>query len=132
MVQKEIIAPAGLGEPVGPFVRGIRAGNLVAVSGTSALSHLSGPFASRPLPEDFGAQARQTFANLEVALKAAGLGWRDAVKMMVILKNREDYAELNAIRKELFSDIPIASTTFVSELLREDMLIEVDLWAVAP
>ena len=27
MVQKEVIAPPGLGEPIGPFVRGIRAGN---------------------------------------------------------------------------------------------------------
>ncbi|MFQ5691570.1 MAG: RidA family protein [Nitrospinota bacterium] len=132
MAEKEIIAPSGLGEPIGPFVRGIRAGGLVAISGTSALSHLSGPVESRRMPEGFEAQARQTFANLEVSLQAAGLGWKDVVKMMVILKRREDYARLNDIRRELFSDVPMASTTFIAELLREDMLIEVDVWAVAP
>jgi enamine deaminase RidA (YjgF/YER057c/UK114 family) len=132
MAQKEIISPSGLGEPIGPFVRGIRAGNVVAISGTSALSHIKGPLESRTMPDDFESQARLTFDNLETALKAAGLGWNDVIKMMVIIKRREDYAQMNAIRKELFADIPMASTTFVAELLREDMLIEVDVWAVGP
>ena len=52
--------------------------------------------------------------------------------MTVVLKSREDYPQLNAIRAELFVDEPIASTTFIAELLRADKLIEVDLWAVAP
>ena len=132
MVNKEVIAPSGLGEPIGPFVRGIRAGGVAVISGTSALSHVKGPFESREMPGDFESQARLTFKNLEVALQAAGLGWEDAIKMMVIIKRREDYARMNAIRKELFEDIPMASTTFVAELIREDMLIEVDVWAVAP
>jgi 2-iminobutanoate/2-iminopropanoate deaminase len=131
MIQKVVIAPPGLGEPIGPFVRGIRSGNVVAISGTSALSHISGPLDSREMPDDFGEQARLTFANLETALQTAGLGWDDVIKMMVIIKRREDYAQMNAIRKELFAEIPMASTTFVAELLREDMLIEVDVWAVA-
>ena len=124
MVQKEVIAPSGLGEPLGPFVRGIRSGNVVAISGTSALSHVEGSLESREMPGDFDSQARLTFQNLEVALQAAGLGWEDVIKMMVILKRREDYARMNAIRKELFSDTPMASTTFIAELIREDMLIE--------
>jgi enamine deaminase RidA (YjgF/YER057c/UK114 family) len=132
MVQKEVIAPSGLGEPIGPFVRGIRSGNVVAISGTSALSHVKGPLESREMPGDFESQARLTFKNLEVALQAAGLGWEGVIKMMVIVKRREDYARMNAIRKELFEDIPMASTTFVAELIREDMLIEVDVWAVTP
>ncbi len=132
MVRKEVISPAGLGEPIGPFVRGIRAANVVAISGTSALSHLSGPLESREMPEDFEAQARRTFDNLEIALQAAELGWDDVIKMMVMIKRREDYAQLNAIRKELFAKTPMASTTFISELLRDDMLIEVDVWAIAP
>ena len=96
------------------------------------LDHVKGPFESREMPGDFESQARLTFRNLEVALQAAGLGWEDVIKMMVIVKRREDYARMNAIRKELFEDIPMASTTFVAELIREDMLIEVDVWAVAP
>ena len=132
MAQKEIISPGDLGEPIGPFVRGIRSGNIIAISGTSALSHVKGPLDSRDLPTEFEAQARLTFKNLTISLRSAGLGWDSVVKMMVIIKRREDYAQLNAIRKELFEKIPMASTTFIAELLRNDMLIEVDVWAVSP
>ncbi len=129
MIEKQPVA--ALGPSLGPFARGVQAGRLVAFSGTSAYSHLSGPMESRELPSTFGAQARQTFANLGAALEAAGLDWSDAIKMTVVLKRRDDYAELNAIRSELFTEEPIASTTFIAELLREDKLIEVDLWALA-
>ena len=132
MNQKEIISPDGLGEPIGPFVRGIKSGNIVAISGTSALSHVKGPLGLRDLPTEFESQARLTFENLLISLKSAKLGWDNVVKMMVIIKRREDYAQLNAIRKELFEEIPMASTTFIAELLRDDMLIEIDVWAVSP
>ncbi len=129
---KRVVAPAGLGEPIGPFVRGIAAGGLVAISGTSALSHLSGPANERPLAPDFETQARQTFTNLETALTAAGLGWEHAIQMTVILTRREDYAALNAIRAEALGGTPVASTAVVADLLRAEMQIEVDLWAVEP
>ena len=137
MAERRVVAPAGLGEPIGPFVRGIAAGGLVAISGTSALSHLSGPANERKLVPDFEAQARQTFANLETALEAAGLGWRHAVQMTVILTRREDRAAFEAIRAEALGDTPVAgtplaSTVAVARLLRAEMLIEVDLWAVQP
>ena len=132
MVDKRIVAPAGLGEPIGPFVRGIAVGGLVAISGTSALSHLSGPANERVLVPDFEAQALQTFANLGTALEAAGLGWEHAIQMTVILIRREDDAALNAIRDKVLRGTAVASTTVVAGLLRAEMLIEVDLWAVQP
>jgi enamine deaminase RidA (YjgF/YER057c/UK114 family) len=111
---------------------GVRAGRLVVFSATGADAHLSGPVESRELPPTFEAQARQSFANLGAALAATGLGWPDAIKMTVVLKSRENYAQLNAIRAELFADEPIASTTFIAELPRAETLIEVELWALAP
>jgi enamine deaminase RidA (YjgF/YER057c/UK114 family) len=112
--------------------RSASAGRLVVFSATGADAHLSGPVASRELPPTFEAQARQSFANLGAALASADLGWPDAIKMTVVLKSREDYAQLNAIRAELFAEEPIASTTFIAELPRAETLIEVELWALAP
>jgi 2-iminobutanoate/2-iminopropanoate deaminase len=129
---KQIIAPAGLGEPVGPFVRGVRVGNLVAISGTSSLSHRSGPMRARELASGIEAQARETFSNLGGALADAGLTWDEVIKMTVIIKRAEDYEAMNRVRAELFSETPFASTTFVADLMRDDMLIEADVWAVAP
>ena len=132
MAGKRVVAPAGLGEPIGPFVRGIAAGGLVAISGTSALSHLSGPANERVLVPDFEAQARQTFANLETALDTAGLGWEHAVQMTAILTRRQDCAAFDAIRADALRGTPVTSTVAIAGLLRAEMLIEIDLWAVEP
>lgn len=131
-MEKAILSPSSLGEPIGPFVRGIRVGSLVVISGTSALSHLSGPMGQRPLDPDFRVQARLTFENVHKALADAGLGWQDVIKVTVMIKRREDYVEMNAIRAEILGGFPMASTTFVCELIRDDMLIEVDGWAIMP
>lgn len=129
-MDKRILSPASLGEPIGPFVRGIAMGQIVAISGTSALSHLSGALAHRHLDHDFGRQAKLTFDNLRSALTDAGLDWDDVIKVTVMIKRREDYADMNRIRGELVGGAQVASTTFVCELIRDDMLIEVDAWAV--
>lgn len=129
-MDKRILSPASLGEPIGPFVRGIAMGQIVAISGTSALSHLSGALADRHLDDDFGRQTRLTFDNLHTALRDAGLDWDDVIKVTVMIKRREDYADMNRIRGELVGAAQVASTTFVCELIRDDMLIEVDAWAV--
>ncbi|MGH2703009.1 MAG: RidA family protein [Actinomycetota bacterium] len=131
-LDKIVLSPSSLGEPIGPFVRGIRVGRLVALSGTSALSHLSGELGERHLDPDFSVQAKLTFENLHRALVAARLDWDHVVKVGVMIKRREDYAELNRLRDEILKGEPTASTTIVCELIREDMLIEVDAWAIAP
>ena len=131
-MEKIVLSPDSLGEPIGPFVRGVRFGRLVALSGTSALSHLSGELANRHLDPDFSVQARLTFENLHRALVDAQLEWNHVMKMGVMIKRREDYSELNRLRAETLQGVPVASTTIVCELIRDDMLIEVDAWAIAP
>lgn len=131
-MEKTVLSPASLGEPIGPFVRGIRVGSLVAISGTSALSHLTGPLEQRSLDPDFSVQTRLTFENFHRALVDGGLNWQDVIRVTVMIKRREDYAEMNSIRAEILGGVPMASTTFVCELIRDDMLIEVDGWAAVP
>lgn len=127
---KRILSPASLGEPIGPFVRGITMGQIVAISGTSALSHLSGALEDRHLDLDFAKQTSLTFENLHRVLRDAGLDWDDVIKVTVMIKHREDYREMNRLRGELLGSAQVASTTFVCELIRDDMLIEVDAWAI--
>ena len=125
-MHKEIINPATLGNAVGPFARSVRVGGILYISGTSALSHLSGPLSERVLSPDFDDQARHTFANIEKVLVSCGLGMDDLFKVIVMLKRKEDYVRLNALRSELFPSAEVASTTFIADLIRSDMLIEVE------
>jgi enamine deaminase RidA (YjgF/YER057c/UK114 family) len=131
-LNKEIINPSTLGNAVGPFARSVRVGDILYISGTSALSHLSGPLEQRALPADFDEQARLTFTNIEKVLVACGLTMRNLFKVVVILKRIEDYARLNALRAELFPGGEVASTTFIADLIRPDMLIEVEASAFFP
>ena len=65
----------------------------------------------RLVSDDFGEQVRQAFANVGLALAAAGVGWGDVVKLGIFVTELERIDELRAIRDE-FVDVasPPAST----------------------
>ena len=128
----EFINPSTLGAPPGPISRAVRVGDLLMVSGTSAISGEAGDPLQRPLSKDFATQARLTFQNLEKAVIAGGATKRDIVKTIVMLKNREDWATFNRVRTEFFGDHRPASTAFLCGLFRDDMLVEVEALAVLP
>ena len=128
----EFINPSTLGAPPGPISRAVRVGDMLMVSGTSAISGEAGDPLQRPLAKDFATQARLTFQNLEKAVIAGGATKRDIVKTIVMLKNREDWATFNQVRSEFFGDHRPASTAFLCGLFRDDMLVEVEALAVIP
>jgi 2-iminobutanoate/2-iminopropanoate deaminase len=130
-MNRMVINPPTLGEPVGPFARAVRIGDQVHVAGTSAISHLSGPLEQRPIPADAETQARLTFVNIERALQAAGLGLQDIYRMLVIVSDARHQAAVNRVRNELFGEKAFISTALVAGLLRPDMLVEIEVSAVA-
>jgi 2-iminobutanoate/2-iminopropanoate deaminase len=128
----EFINPSTLGAPPGPISRAVRVGDMLMVSGTSAISGETGDPLLRPLSKDFATQARLTFQNLEKAVVAGGATKRDIVKTIVMLRNREDWATFNRVRTEFFGDHRPASTAFLCGLFRDDMLVEIEALAVIP
>ena len=85
-------------------------------------------------PGDLGAQAKQVFENLKLALQAAGAGLTDLVKITTFVVNYkpEDRAIIAEVRAEYLSpDKPPASTLVgVQALAVEGLLIEVEAVAV--
>jgi enamine deaminase RidA (YjgF/YER057c/UK114 family) len=85
---------------------------------------------------DLKAQTEQTFANLEVALKAAGASFRDVVKMnlYVVGLKPELVPLLREVRARYVNrESPPASTLVgVSALVGADWLIEIEVVAVVP
>ena len=83
---------------------------------------------------DLKAQTEQTFANLEVALKAAGASFRDVVKMnlYVVGLTPELVPLIREVRARYVSrESPPASTLVgVSALVGADWLIEIEVVAV--
>ena len=129
MTAKIVYNPKTLAEPVGPFARAVRIGDLLYISGTSALTHVPGPIWKRLLPPDFESQARLTFENIKKVVEDAGAAMADIFKITIFLRDRENFDQLSQIRKEYLPDAAYISTGLITELIRQDMLIEVEAQA---
>lgn len=126
------LVPRGLAEAVGPFSRAVRVGDQLHIAGTTALSHISGDYYERFVPKGIEAQTRLTLENIRRTVEDAGGRMSDIFKVTVMLKNPSDYRRFNAVRAEYFRDHPPISTCFRAEVMRSDILVEIDAQAVLP
>jgi 2-iminobutanoate/2-iminopropanoate deaminase len=106
--------------PGGAYSQAIAAGGFVFLAGQGPFE----PGSGTKVEGSFGAQARQTFANLAAVAEAAGGSLDDALRVGVYLRDMDDFPEMNEIYLEFFSDPLPARTTIQSNLPGFD--IEVD------
>jgi enamine deaminase RidA (YjgF/YER057c/UK114 family) len=123
-MKKTVYNPASLGPPAGPFSRAVRIGDMLYISGTSALTHLPGPFFERPIDPDFETQTRLTLENLRKVMEDAGGTLADIYKVTVYVKRREDVPKVFPIRAQYIPPTHVSALS-VTELARDDMLVEI-------
>ena len=129
-MKKQIIAPEGLAEAVGPFSRAVRIGDQLHIAGTTALSHISGDYYQRYVPPGIEAQTRLTLDNIKKTVEAAGGTMQDIYKVVIMLKDPADYKRMNAVRAEYFKTEQPISTCFQASLMRDDILVEIEAVAL--
>ncbi|KQX50979.1 MULTISPECIES: RidA family protein [unclassified Streptomyces] len=105
-------------------------GRFVAISGQCAFD-ASGAVVGEG---DAAAQARQVFANLERCLASAGAGFADVVKLTYFVT---DVAHLPAVRdaRDAYfagAPLPASSAVQVSALVRPELLLEIEAFALVP
>jgi reactive intermediate/imine deaminase len=99
---------------VGTYSQAIMVGNTVYLSGQLGLSPDSGE-----LQKGFSAQAHQMFNNLRAVCRAGGGDLSDITRLGVYLTDMKDFAELNKIMGEYFSEpYPARSAVQVAGLPR--------------
>lgn len=129
MTMSESVHPravAGPSRPIGAYSSGVRAGNLLWISGHVGRSEQGAL--------DKGAsvdlQTRRCLHRIRKVLEAEGLGLRQVVKVTVYLCNVEDYAAMDGARSEVFGDWkPASSTVIVERLVPADALVEIEACA---
>jgi len=126
MMEKIAINPTTLAAPVGPFDRAVRIGPWLFIAGTSALTHLAGDFFERPLAPTIEEQARQTFLNIKAVCEAAGYDLDHIFEIRYTLKRREDIRKVHAVIREFLPKRGFISSAYQGEMLREEMLIEIE------
>ncbi|MFO1107903.1 MAG: RidA family protein [Bradyrhizobium sp.] len=128
---KEIFSPATLPPPTGySHVAKVNKGTLVYIAGQVS-ADASGKLVGEG---DFEAQAERVFANVKLAVEAAGATMADIVKMntyIVASVDPADVPKMRAVRGRYFgSGTPPASTlVYVSRLAQPGWMIEVEVVA---
>ncbi len=130
MAEKKFIQPEGLAEAVGPFSRAVLIGDHLYIAGTTALSHVSGDYYKRPVPQGIEAQTRLTMENIKKCVESAGGSIDDIFKVVIMLKDPADYKKMNAVRGEYFRKNPPISTCYRADLMRDDILVEIEAVAL--
>ena len=96
---KKVIATTAAPGAIGPYSQAIDTGTFVFASGQIPLDPATGV-----IPEGIEAQTRQSLANVCAILDAAGLTVANVVKTTVFLADMADFAAMNAVYSEVFTE----------------------------
>ena len=124
---KEVISTPNGPQAIGPYSQAIKANGFVFVSGQIAID----PATQQIIEGDVATQTHRVMMNLAAILQAAGSGMEKVVKSGVFLKNMSDFAAMNAVYGEYFPSQPPARATVEVARLPKDVLVEIDVIALA-
>lgn len=120
---RKIVATAKAPTAIGPYSQANVFGNLVFTSGQIPLDPESGEIIGTTIED----QTRQVLTNVKNLLEAAGSSMDKVLKTTVFIKNMDDFAKMNAIYAEFFTEgaYPSRSAVEVARLPK-DVLVEIE------
>ena len=124
---REVIATEQAPQAIGPYSQAIRAQGLIFTSGQIAID----PATAQIIAGDVSAQTDQVLKNLAAILQASGSSLEKVLRCTVFLKNMGDFAAMNEVYGRYFKQEPPARSTVEVARLPKDVLIEIDVIALA-
>jgi 2-iminobutanoate/2-iminopropanoate deaminase len=119
----ERVSPAGVPSPRGPYSPAVKAGGFIYVSGQISVD----PATDKAHLGDVATETRQVLKNIETNLAACGATMADVVRCTVYLTTVADFAAMNAVYAEFFSNAKPARTTIgVASLPLAGAKVEID------
>ena len=112
---------------IGPYSQAIEAGGFIFYSGQIPLDPKSGNLVTGGIVE----QTRQVMANIQAVLKASERDLTDVVKTTIYLTDLADFATVNEIYGEFFTDTPPARACVQVSALPKGSNVEIDWIAVS-
>jgi len=124
---REVVSTKDAPQAIGPYSQAIKANGFVFTSGQIAID----PATQQVVAGDVAAQTDRVLRNLSEILEAAGSELGKVVRSTVFLKSMNDFAAMNQVYGQYFSsDAPARSTVEVVRLPK-DVLVEIDVIALA-
>ena len=125
MENKEIIATGNAPGAVGPYVQGIKSGNLIFCSGQLGIDMATGKLA--PTLEE---QARCSMKNLGAVLAQAGSGYDKILKTTIFLTDMGEFATVNRVYQSFLQGSYPARSCVQAAALPLGGLVEIECIAV--
>ena len=110
---------------IGPYSQAIQVGNLVYTSGQLPIDPTTGAFPEGGIKE----QTRQSLLNIQAILEEAGLTMSNVVKTTVFLADMNDFADMNAVYAEFFTQPYPARSAVAVKTLPKNALVEIEVVA---
>jgi len=124
-VAKQTISSDKAPKAIGPYSPAVRAGQLLFVSGQVALDPATGNMVEGGIAE----QTRRVLDNVGALLAAGGRSFADVVRTTIFLADMNDFAAVNAIYAQYFSEPYPARATVQVARLPKDARVEIDVIA---
>ncbi len=110
---------------IGPYSQAIEVNGFIYASGQLPVDPATGSFPEGGIKE----QTRQSLTNVQSILKAAGTDLSHVVKTTVFLASMDDFAAMNEVYAEFFSQPYPARSAVAVKQLPKGALVEIEVVA---
>jgi enamine deaminase RidA (YjgF/YER057c/UK114 family) len=125
-MQRQLISSNTPWEAIAGYSRAVRVGNLVFVAGTTAAD----PSGTVQHLGDAAGQTLYILRKIEAALAEAGATLADVVRTRMFVRDLADWEAVGRAHGSVFGVTRPASTLVRAELIRPEMLVEIEVDAV--
>ena len=122
---KKVISTPNAPAAIGPYSQAIQVGNLIYTSGQIPIDPATGQLVEGGIKE----QTRQSLSNIQAILQEAGSTMASVVKTTVFLADMADFADMNSIYAEFFTEPYPARSAVAVKTLPKNALVEIEVVA---
>ena len=122
---KKVVSTSKAPAAIGPYSQAIQVGNLVYTSGQIPVNPATGLFVEGGIKE----QTHQSLLNVKAVLEEVGLTMSDVVKSTVFMADMNDFADMNAVYAEFFTEPYPARSAVAVKTLPKGALVEIEVVA---
>ncbi len=122
---KKVISTPKAPAAIGPYSQAIQVGNLIYTSGQIPIDPATGQLVEGGVKE----QTRQSLNNIQAILQEAGLTMASVVKTTVFMADMADFAEMNSVYAEFFTEPYPARSAVAVKTLPKNALVEIEVVA---
>lgn len=126
-MKREAVKTSEAPAAIGPYSQAVIAGDMVFSAGSIALDAATGAMVG---DGDVAAETRKALQNLGAVLEAAGASLGTVVKTTVFLADMNDFAAMNAVYAEFFSEPFPARSAVQAAALPKGARVEIEAVAL--